>query len=399
MTEPVPMKFGNWMPDLAPYGNPGCEIAQNCLPALASPNYTQSLDVNLTTVGPPEGGPYLTNAVKFNGIDNYLSSTSNLTSISNTKTGTLSFWMKINSAQQTTIMSIQGQSGTFSPYFRVNYNSPGNVFKIKGWNSSNTEILDLETTAGTYAPSSTWYNILASWNLATGATNLYVNNVSDSSAITAANDTIAYADAGNGCFVGAAVQGGVDFTIGSNLFATYPTATFTVAGVTPSGYNGSYTANENSSTTVGAQIGSDPGSYTSGGTLTTSDFDSNTIDSASYSDGVVTFTTDTGVLTVGQSFVISGITPSSYNGTYVCTSFGLNSDGKYAATADYFVPGTLYFSNTAASTVSTANQLVTTAPSSGVVIATSVTGTNGVTEILSQTGTYASSASVLPSGR
>jgi hypothetical protein len=93
-----------------------------------------------------------------------------------------------------------------------------------------------------------------------------------------------------------------------------------IAGVTPSGFNGNFVVYSVLSEKT-FQLGKR--------------FLLNTIVAATWSGSVVTFTTTTphGV-TVGSTYVIAGMTPSGYNGTFVATSGTTGSTLKAALTPD-----------------------------------------------------------------
>jgi hypothetical protein len=192
--------LGDWSPDSPNYWSEGAITIQNALPTKASPNYESQPSISLSAIGQPNVGTYTANAVKFDGSTTYLSEAANLTGIANGKTGSASFWIRLDSSGAGPIVAILNSGGI--AHLNISFgNAATNKFGVIGRNSSGTTILAL-TTVLTYSPGITWYNILISWNLGTGATNLYVNNVSDANAVTVINDTIDYATTGNVCDVG-----------------------------------------------------------------------------------------------------------------------------------------------------------------------------------------------------
>lgn len=205
--KPIKIPFQDYNPDSPEYWSQGAGTVQNCLPTLASPNYSSQNSIVLTAIGQPNSGSYVANAVQFANAP-YMTNASNLTGIANGKTGTLSFWMRIdaNTSPQE-ILGILGGIGGLNVQW-VNTNK----FSIFAQNSSGVNILAIATSAS-YSPGTTWLNVLASWNLGTGATNLYINNVSDNVVTTATNDTINYAVAGNKCYIGS--QAGSQFVNGA----------------------------------------------------------------------------------------------------------------------------------------------------------------------------------------
>lgn len=197
--KPIKIPFQDYNPDSPEYWSSGAGTVQNCLPTLASPNYSSQNSIVLSAIGQPNTGAYATNATKFSGTNNYIVTASNLTGITNSKVGSISLWIRIDATTNAAIIQIE--SFSFS-YFQVDWNiTVANNFTIKATNSSGTTILQISTSAG-YSPGSIWYNLLASWNLATATTNLYINNVSDKTATTVTNDTIDYAPSSGEFFVG-----------------------------------------------------------------------------------------------------------------------------------------------------------------------------------------------------
>lgn len=192
---PIKLPFLDYRPDSPEYWDQGAGTVQNCLPTLASPNYSSQNSIVLTAIGQPNAGPYQANATQFANSP-HLTRTGNLSGIAAGQTGTLSFWIRVDANLGP--QEILGIVGGSSPF---NVQWIDNKFIIFAKNSASINILAIATSAA-YSPGTTWLNVLASWNLATGATNLYINNVSDNVVTTATNDTIDYAGAGNNCYVG-----------------------------------------------------------------------------------------------------------------------------------------------------------------------------------------------------
>lgn len=193
--------LGNWTPDSPNYWSDGAITIQNALPTKASPNYESQPSISLSAIGQPNVGTYTANAVKFANAP-YMTISTNLAGIANGQTGTLSLWVRIDAGGGTEDLLVIASSG--NPYLRCIWF--GNNFNITAENSSNANILNINTAIG-YSPGTTWLNVLASWNLATGATNFYINNVSDNSSPSTINDTINYAHAGNICSIGGSAVG------------------------------------------------------------------------------------------------------------------------------------------------------------------------------------------------
>lgn len=197
--KPLRIPFSSWSPDTAPFYAEGENTAQNCMPYQAAPNYSQSLALSLSAIGNINGSNYIANAAKFDGSTTYLNSPG-LTSIANSKKGTFSAWVRLDSNSAQTIFAIGS-----GPKFQFSFN--GSKFTFSAQNSSNVTIFSMSTVA-TYSSGATWYNVLGSWDLNTATANLFVNNVSDKTVATNTNDTINYADVSVNTFVGRANAGG-----------------------------------------------------------------------------------------------------------------------------------------------------------------------------------------------
>src|SRR5262249_46799671 len=89
-----------------------------------------------------------------------------------------------------------------------------------------------------------------------------------------------------------------------------------VAGITPSGYNGTFTITSvPTSTTFTYALTTNPGTYTSGGTA----------------GGIVSATTSAAHnLTAGQTVSIGGVAPAAYNGTFVVLSVPTSTTFTYS---------------------------------------------------------------------
>lgn len=186
--KPTRIPFTSWTPDTAPFYAQGENTAQNCMPYQEAPNYSQSLAPSLSAIGNVNGSNYIVNAVKFDGSTNYLNRGAQLTGIADSKVGTIWASVRLDSSTLPVVFNIQDASGGVSGF---NLTYTGSQFSIVARNAAGTVILSMTTTAG-YSMGSAWYNINASWNLATATTNLFVNNVSDKNTTVATNDTIDY---------------------------------------------------------------------------------------------------------------------------------------------------------------------------------------------------------------
>lgn len=138
---------------------------------------------------------YFPGAVNFDGSNDYMLRGGGLTGASNGKAGLFSLWLKFTGGDGL-LMRIFNESGD---YFLVQRNSSGggSTIQIVGKNAGSSNILIL-TSSSTYAVSSGQLHILASWNLATPSTHLYINDVdAEAGGTTETNDTIVYSDPTN----------------------------------------------------------------------------------------------------------------------------------------------------------------------------------------------------------
>ena len=177
--------------------------------------------------------------------------------------------------------------------------------------------------------------------------------------------------------------------------------TVTVAGVTPAGYNGTYTA-----TSVGGVSGawtvsytissSNLGNQTVAGTVTaTYPTSASTTAAANNSSNSVTLTYSgtTQIFTsVGQSIYVSGVTPAGYNGTYTVTGYG-GSSGAWTVT--YANSTTGYVSGGTVSLVTTSATAATSGRSSGTTATLTYTS---ATQLFTSVGQQVAILGVTPSG-
>jgi len=144
-------------------------------------------DTYLITTAAPVS--YTAQSVTFDGADR-LARGAALTGVVAGKAGMFSGWVKFaagGSSQQ----FIVGRS--ISSGLRVERSSSGRI-TVDGRNSGESAILQIRTNTTGFITSTAWHHILASWDLATGRAQLYIDGVTDvDGAFTVTiNDTIAY---------------------------------------------------------------------------------------------------------------------------------------------------------------------------------------------------------------
>jgi len=130
---------------------------------------------------------YVANAVDFDGINDVLVRSSDLTGNADGKQGTLSVWIRMD-----------GGDGTQQKF----YFSTGkaleaarestDTFRVEHENVGATNILVI-TTTGTFTAGATWRHVLASWDLSVPVAHLFINDVDEEDgASVETNDTIDY---------------------------------------------------------------------------------------------------------------------------------------------------------------------------------------------------------------
>jgi len=127
-------------------------------------------------------------AADFDGTNDYMTRGADLTGSADSKSGILSAWLRIDGHDGVQIFILENYSSALRFFF---YRNSLNTFTISGRNASGTVILSLVSST-TYTTSSTWRHVLASWDLATAAGHLYINDVSDLGSSTLTNDTLDY---------------------------------------------------------------------------------------------------------------------------------------------------------------------------------------------------------------
>lgn len=129
---------------------------------------------------------FIVDAADFDGTNDYLTRGADLTGIADGKAGALSFWVRIDGGDGGTMDIVGGTS-----FFRCLKNT-SNQFSVLGFTSAGGGAILSIRTSGAYTAGATWLHVLASWDLATAAAHLYINDVSDLVSTTLTDDTINY---------------------------------------------------------------------------------------------------------------------------------------------------------------------------------------------------------------
>lgn len=132
------------------------------------------------------GGLYRPNGVNFDG-STHLTRGADLTGAANTKVGLLSFWLNpASDGVGTTLVSDFPDATSLG---LVVSRLSTNLLQIRAENSG--VILRLKSTS-TVLTAAGWRHVMASWNLATGAGKLYIDDVDDTDLQTASDVIIDY---------------------------------------------------------------------------------------------------------------------------------------------------------------------------------------------------------------
>lgn len=151
-------------------------------------------------------------AADLDGSTGYFRTSSTLSGVADGKSGIFSGWFRIDgeTSQTMRIFTSAPTLANIDNRFYVEraiFGGSTQTIVVGGKNSAGTSIFFIETNA-TFTTSSNWVHILSSWDLATGATHLYINDVADINTATdiVTNDFIDYTTPD--WAVGAAASGG-----------------------------------------------------------------------------------------------------------------------------------------------------------------------------------------------
>lgn len=129
---------------------------------------------------------YVANGVNFDGSTTYLTRGGALTGAADNKTATVSVWVRAASGGDGTNRSVFGADDG-SQEFRVQLDS-NNRFIVNADNSAGTEVFDARTSNGSLHSAFGWRHCICSFDLATGAKHIYLDDVSDYNQFTFTDD-------------------------------------------------------------------------------------------------------------------------------------------------------------------------------------------------------------------
>lgn len=130
------------------------------------------------------GAGYTTAAVNFDGTNDYITHSADLTGAANSKLGILSAW--VNRDADGLARFIDTKFSLIQIIFLS-----GNTFQIQLRNASGAGII-LSIATSAIVDADGWTHIMASWDMAGPTTHLYVDGVSDNTVTTATDATIDY---------------------------------------------------------------------------------------------------------------------------------------------------------------------------------------------------------------
>lgn len=123
-------------------------------------------------------------AVSFDGANDYLTRGAGYTGAADSKKGTVSFWIKLNSSGNGVRQKILGCSDNDAYIERQS----DNTFRLRMEATSGGASVDAETS-GTYTDADGWLNLLASWDAELSLCHLYINDTDDLAASPSFNNT------------------------------------------------------------------------------------------------------------------------------------------------------------------------------------------------------------------
>lgn len=122
----------------------------------------------------------------FNGSSSTLYRAAGLSGVSNGKVGTLSMWIKYNGGNGVRQDTFYNGTG-----FMMMRKSTANRIQIFGFNTTPTQNLFMESS-GTITADGQYHHIFASWDVASGLRNLYIDGVNALGTNSSSNSNINY---------------------------------------------------------------------------------------------------------------------------------------------------------------------------------------------------------------
>jgi hypothetical protein len=122
-------------------------------------------------------GGYTTSGRDYDGTNDYATRGADLTGIADGQAGIVSLWFRLDGGDGIQQLLLANAATAGSSTFFVT-RTAANVIQIGGRNTALTLILSNVST-GTYVAGASWVHLLASWDLAAGIGQLYINGADD----------------------------------------------------------------------------------------------------------------------------------------------------------------------------------------------------------------------------
>ena len=119
---------------------------------------------------------YYAEPAKFDGTNDYMARGAGLTGASDGKQGTISFWIRVDSGDGTYRMLLR--SATDTGLVQIYAPNNNNKIFIEGYSTAPAQVLKIQTNSQVLS-GPVWRHVIASWDLATGVGQLYLDNTSD----------------------------------------------------------------------------------------------------------------------------------------------------------------------------------------------------------------------------
>lgn len=109
----------------------------------------------------------------FDGTNDHMARGAELTGNADGKVGTLSYWLRADGGDSARQWVMYADGGFFA-----SFRESDNKLYVAGFNSAATQLMRFRTNT-TITAGATWHHLLASWDLAAGTLQMYLNDVSD----------------------------------------------------------------------------------------------------------------------------------------------------------------------------------------------------------------------------
>lgn len=174
------------------------------VPAVFAPNIIKAQSFSRTAAfkaaaanqaAGPTAPPYVPNAVEFDGTNDWMLRGAGLTGAADGKKGIVSFWVKFTADYTTFAFILDGNYPAGGNGLFI-YRAAGYQMYIDGYNAAGAAVFNASSVGGQpFNVAAGWQHFMCSWDLAIGAYGMYVDGVSQGSALMLTNDSIDYTQA------------------------------------------------------------------------------------------------------------------------------------------------------------------------------------------------------------